>query len=267
MIAENTDPTLPNLLLVNVGNSRVALATWHDDKRSDAHHVPADSIGGLMREVEALWASLPKSGVKAMVVGSVCPPMLEKLRASCQSTGIEPILVVGEDLPQPMRADVDAPEKVGTDRLCSAAGAFARTKGACIVADFGTALTVDLVADNGVFLGGTILPGVSLSARALHEHTAQLPMVEMTVTSKTLGKNTEDAIRNGIWAMLAGALREIAERYATDVGKWPPLVLTGGDAEAMARHCDFVDAVMPDLYLDGLVIAYQQWHQRQTDDE
>ena len=58
--------------------------------------------------------------------------------------------------------------------------------------------------------------------------------------------------------MMAGALREITERYATQIGKWPPLILTGGDARAIANVCDFVDGVLPDLCLDGLVIAYQQ---------
>jgi len=57
---------------------------------------------------------------------------------------------------------------------------------------------------------------------------------------------------------MVGALREIAERYATDIGKWPPLVITGGNAADIARGAEFVDKVMPDLCLDGLVIAYKQ---------
>ena len=109
----------------------------------------------------------------------------------------------------------------------------------------------------GVFLGGTILPGLALSARALHEHTAQLPLVEIGSPTETLGKDTESAIRNGIFAMMTGALREITERYATEIGKWPPLILTGGDAEAIAGACDFVDGIVPDLCLDGLVLAYK----------
>jgi pantothenate kinase type III len=57
--------------------------------------------------------------------------------------------------------------------------------------------------------------------------------------------------------MALGALREITERYATDIGKWPTLVLTGGDAPAIASVCEFVDKLIPDLSLDGLVIAYR----------
>jgi type III pantothenate kinase len=94
---------------------------------------------------------------------------------------------------------------------------------------------------------------------ALHEHTALLPLVSFEGhDNETLGKDTASAIRNGIFAMTVGALREITERYATQIGKWPPLVLSGGDAEQIGPHCDFVDRVVPDLCLDGLVLAYKR---------
>jgi len=57
---------------------------------------------------------------------------------------------------------------------------------------------------------------------------------------------------------MIGALREISERYATEIGKWPPLILTGGDAKAIAAGCEFVDRVLPDLCLDGVLIAYKR---------
>jgi type III pantothenate kinase len=151
------------------------------------------------------------------------------------------------------------------DRLCTAAAAFDKVKAACVVADFGTALTIDLIADNGIYLGGTIMPGIALSARALHEHTALLPLVEVGSPHETLGKDTESAIRNGIFAMMIGALREIAERYATQIGKWVPLIVTGGDAPAIAAQCDFVDKALPDLCLAGILLAYRQ--ARASDDD
>jgi len=244
------------LMLVDIGNTQVALATWSDGKRGEAEHLPVEPFEPVAERVEQLWHELLGGIPRAVVVSSVCPPVLEHLERSCQDRGIEPVLVVGKDIDLPIPADLPEPEKVGTDRLCAAAGAYDKLKTACVVADFGTALTVDLVADNNVFLGGTILPGMGLSARALHENTALLPLVEIGTPTGTLGKDTASAIRNGIFAMMVGALREITERYATEIGKWPPLVLTGGDARAVAGACNFVDHVMPDLCLDGLLIAY-----------
>jgi type III pantothenate kinase len=248
-----------NLVLVDIGNSRVAIARWSEGLRTTAHHLANDPIEPVADLLQKHWDELPAEVQRAVVVSSVCPPVLDDLAAATKSRGMEPFLVVGRDIEPPIQADLPHPEAVGTDRLCLAAAAFAGFKSACVVAGFGTALTVDLVADNGVFLGGTILPGMNLCARALHEHTALLPLVSFEgYDNETLGKDTGSAIRNGIFAMMIGALREITERYAMQIGKWPPLVVTGGDAEAIARYCDFVDRAVPGLCLDGLVLAYQQ---------
>jgi type III pantothenate kinase len=258
VIAEDPQNREPHLLLLDIGNTRIAIATWAAGQRSDVEHVSSDldePIGPALRKA---WDSLSAVSDRALVICSVNPPTLDRVRDACEAEDIRPVYVIGEDLDPPIDADVFEPDKVGTDRLCAAAAAFDKLQQACIVADFGTALTVDLVADNGVFLGGTILPGIGLSAQALHEHTALLPLVDVGAPTETLGKDTVSAIRNGIFAMMTGALREISEHYATNVGKWPPLVLTGGDAQAVAARCDFVDRVAPNLCLDGLVLAYRR---------
>jgi len=261
VIAESERSSKPHLILMDIGNTNVAIAGWLDECRGNADHLPTASFDELMTRVESIWAEFPGTANRAVVICSVCPPVLARLRQACAAKGIEPLLVVGQEIESPIAIDAELlePSKVGTDRLCAAAGAYAKVNAACVVADFGTALTIDLVADNGIFLGGTILPGVALSAKALHEHTAQLPLVEVGCPAETLGKDTQSAIRNGIYAMMVGALREIAERYATDIGKWPPLIITGGNAADIARGADFVDKVVPDLCLDGLVIAYKQY--------
>jgi len=245
------------LLLVDIGNTHVAMATWSDGKRNEAEYMPVEPFEPIAERIEQLYKEILGGIPRAVVISSVCPAVLDRVRKCCEDGGIEPILIVGENIALPIPVELPEPDKVGTDRLCAAAGAFDKLHTACVVADFGTALTIDLVADNNVFLGGTILPGMSLSARALHEHTALLPLVDVGKPTGTLGKETVSAIRNGIFAMMVGALREITERYATEMGQWPTLVLTGGDARAVAEVCDFVDYVMPDLCLDGLLVAYK----------
>jgi type III pantothenate kinase len=253
------DGAAGTLVVIGVGNSRVSMATYREGVRHAARHLPNEPFEAILDELDRRWQELPAATSRAVVVCSVCPPLLDKLRSGAAARSISPLLVLGEDIEPPIDADLPEPERIGMDRLCVAAAAYAGFKSACAVADFGTALTVDLVGDDGVFLGGTIAPGMALCARALHEHTALLPLVSMEAPgNEILGKDTTSAIRNGIHAMMIGALREITERYATDIGKWPPLVIAGGDAETIGRHCDFVDRVVPDLCLDGVVLAYQQ---------
>ena len=168
------------------------------------------------------------------------------------------LLVVGEELHRPMNLAVEAPESVGIDRVCCAAAAYERIHQACAVASFGTAITIDCVNDAGVFMGGAILPGLAMQARGLHEGTAVLPEVRLEQTGAVFGTNTDQAIKNGIIYGAVGALREITERYAADLGRWPQLVVTGGNAELISRHCDFIDNVVPDLCVRGIALAYRK---------
>lgn len=256
MIAARETDNSPALILVDIGNTRIAMGVWTGGEIEHIVHVPAEPTQPVADALLKLWKDLPP-GPKAVIASSVNPPALSRLRSLSEEKSIEPLLVLGEDIDAPMTADLPDPSCVGMDRLCTGAAAFARVKGACAVADFGTALTIDLISDDGMYLGGTIMPGIALSARALHEHTALLPLVDVGVPTETLGKDTASAIRNGIFAMMIGAMREITERYATQIGKWPPLIVTGGNGEAIAKQAEFVDRVLPNLSLEGVLLAYR----------
>jgi len=145
------------------------------------------------------------------------------------------------------------------DRLCAAVAAYDRLGTACVVADFGTAITIDCVSDRGVFLGGAILPGLGMAADSLHERTAQLPRVEIAKPDGVFGKDTQQAIVRGILATARGALRELVEAYATELGHWPIVILTGGDAHLVCddpNEGELVQAIVPDLAIRGAALAY-----------
>ena len=228
-------PGLPaSALLVDIGNSRIGMAGWYDGRIRPSRQLTIGQIEAEPDWLATAWRDLPDLSRRHAVISSVSPPILERLArllaAHCDEAAV---LVVGRDVPPPIVANVSEPDRVGTDRLCSAAAAHRHAKRACVVASFGTALTVDLVSDDGIFMGGAILPGMALAARALHEHTALLPHVELAEPSEVWGTNTAEAIRVGIVCGLRGALREIVERYATRIGRWPAVLLTGGDADRL----------------------------------
>lgn len=153
-----------------------------------------------------------------------------------------------------IRVDVTSPERVGHDRLFNALAA-ARIAKPVVVVSAGTAVTVDLVDENGVFQGGTIFPGVGLMAKSLHQHTDALPLVPIDSPNPKLpGKVTEDAIAAGIWWAIVSGIHGITNEYQR--GRPPlALVLTGGDAELLRPGLPANTQVRPTLTLEGIRLA------------
>jgi type III pantothenate kinase len=94
----------------------------------------------------------------------------------------------------------------------------------------------------------------------LHEHTAKLPRVELAAPTAAIGRNTEQAILVGVHTGIRGMVKELVERYATDIGHWPDLIATGGDAEKLFAGWELVHAISPDLTLYGVALAYTNHH-------
>ncbi len=247
-----------SLLVFEIGNSHLSVAASVKGQVHAQERFAHDQLDGMVAHAEQAWAALPKDQRRAAVAGSVVPEVLEQVRDRISSRLDTPLLIVGNDVHRPLSLAVECPESVGIDRVCSAAAAYDTIHHACVVASFGTAVTVDCVSEEGAFMGGAIFPGIDLQAKALHEGTAALPNVSVQPTDTVYGANTEQAIRNGILYGIAGGLREITERYATELGTWPQLVITGGNAELVRQHCDFIDTIVPDLCIRGIALAYRK---------
>lgn len=249
----------PAALLIDIGNTRVGMAAWYEKSIHPSRSLTLEQLQDEPEWIVRAWGDLPLESNRYAMISSVSPPRLEAvtrlLAAHCDEAEL---VVIGRDIEPPIQAAVPEPAKIGTDRLCSAAAAYQKVQGACVVASFGTALTIDLVSDDGQFMGGAILPGMGMSARALHEYTALLPEVAVEAPQETWGTGTEEAIRVGVFCGIAGAVREIVERYATKIGKWPPLLLTGGDAHLFAETLDFASALAPDLCLRGIALVMER---------
>ncbi len=246
------------ILCIDVGNSSVHLGAVYAGKTSDAAVVLVEDIHSVGDVLRHIWERLDARQPRVIVTGSVAPKVLQVVHDAVDDVLGEEMYIIGDDLPLPIPVAVENPQAVGIDRVCAAAAAHATLEQACVVADFGTAITIDLVGDDGVFMGGTILPGLKLSAAALQEGTAALPHIKIVEPSNPWGRDTVEAINNGIFYGAIGALREIVERYATEIGRWPPLVVTGGASDLIAKHAEFVDHVVPDLTLRGIALAYHR---------
>ena len=246
------------LMAIDMGNTRIGMAVWDADGVHHPRHVNLDKPDTWKSALEATWGATDAGRTRGVVVASVVRTQTERLRQLAGNiSGIEPV-GVGDDIPLPMPLDIDHPDEIGVDRVCSAAAAYDRVKQACAVASFGSAITIDCVSAEGHFLGGAILPGFEMAYDALHNRADALPKVKAAEPKGAFGKNTHDAIVNGVTYGMVGALREIVERYATELGSWPQLIVTGGGAPLIAATADFIDAVVPDLCLIGVALAYRR---------
>jgi type III pantothenate kinase len=254
------DPDAP-IIVIDIGNTSTDVGTWHHGDIKTPIVVPTQQLGDLGDVLAAHVEAAPKHRVPAVAVGSVVPAALEQVR-SCigERLDLDP-LVVGETLGLPIDVDVMDVSAIGMDRVCAAAAAYDKLKEACTVVDFGSAVTVDLVDDEGTLVGGAILPGVRMQLRALHEFTAALPQVDVGIPEQPYGRNTAEAMQNGVCRGVASAVRGLVEAYATFLNRWPHVVATGGDLGQLGPLCDYVDTRVQHLALRGVGVAYDKYIQ------
>ena len=258
-----------NIIAIDIGNTTITVGLFVDDQEKFIESLPGDAEDiepKLTRLLTEAWEQIPfaasakvdkRDGV--IVVSSVKPDWTEMTADICRSQLDENIKIVGKDVPLPIETAVDDSMDVGTDRLVAAAAAFAVVEDAVVVADFGTALTIDLVDENGVFMGGVIYPGFDITARALHEGTARLPKVNVKKPKGSYGTNTQEAINCGLYYAVVGLLETVTRKYAEELGKWPQIILTGGAAGVIKYDCECVDNCVSNLAVRGVVIAYKKY--------
>ena len=184
----------------------------------------------------------------AAVVCSVVPRVADVLRnwltrpshfLSCDSR-----LGVGIDYP--------SPRQIGADRLANAAGAVAYYGYPCIVVDFGTAVTFDVIGPERTYLGGAIAPGLASMGDYLARNTALLPAIEPHEPKHAIGTSTVEAMHSGAVYCYRGMVKEILAKLEEEMGRRPTVVATGGDAALIARGVPRIDHVDPDITLNGL---------------
>lgn len=243
-------------VVVDIGNSRVKFCRTV----CDGLFLPVRGIG---RDSKITWDDVARDWQLPhgtyWAVASTDPNRLKEF-LSWAETRQDQVIAIESPLQVPISSQVEFPEKVGIDRLLNA---YAAKKPLAlgepvIVVDAGSAVTVDLVDEAGLFQGGTIFPGLRLMAKALNDYTAKLPLVDARDGNDRLpGKNTEAAMRLGVLHAVAGGIDAITRELASQCIKAPRVILTGGDmipglaALIQSRH-QFVSEVRPTLTLDGI---------------
>jgi len=245
-----------NLMVMNVGNTRLAVGVFESGELQHVNRVLISDRAALDEALRAAWAHVEGQPNAAVAGASVNPGAMEGIEHAVSQITQKRVEWVGRDLDLPARVLTEPPTDTGVDRVCNIAAAFEQMQKACVVVDAGTAITIDCCNDKGEFVGGAIAPGVTMQLESLHERTAKLPKIELTHPQGVFGRTTAEAIRHGVFFGIRGAVKELIENYATELGTWPEMICTGGDAVKLFENWELVHAISPDLTLYGIALAY-----------
>lgn len=230
-----------NWLLLNIGNTNCQIARLDaNGELGKAAVVPTTAL-----PAHPLLAELADTpGLAACVVPRARAALLERF-PNLRFLALADVPFVDFSL-------VD-PGTLGADRLANLAAA-AELGGPRIVLDCGTAITTEVLDEQGRFRGGAILPGRRLLRQALHDHTAQLPLVPLGDTAPSvLGTNTAAAILAGTDAAVLGAVAHLLAASRREMGcRECPALAVGGDAAYFVRHLPDLSAGPADFTLRGL---------------
>ncbi len=251
------------ILVIDVGNSNVVLGLYKDDKLFHTARLSTDK-NKTEDDYCALIYNLFKvskinlSDIKGAIISSVVPPLTSAMQGCVERLIGKTPLVVGPGIKTGLNIRIDNPAQTGSDIVADTVAAYHLYGAPVIAVDMGTATTMNVVLENGTFIGGCIMPGVKISLNALSSSAAQLPFISFEAPENPISSNTIDCMKSGIVFGYASMIDGMVEKMAAQLGVMPKVVATGGMSSVIIPHCKNDIAVNPNLLLEGLYILYKK---------
>ncbi len=240
------------ILLIDIGNTRLKWALLKNEKMIEKN-IFSWQENKLEATLGEHWEQLEKP--EAIYVSNVAGDVIRTIISQwCLAKWqITPIFATVSDFCCGVTNSYSDPEKLGVDRWLAMIAAWSpRKKNVCIF-DCGSAVTMDVVSSDGTHQGGMIAPGLSLSARALTDHTHALS-AEESASFPMLANNTEDAINSGCYHQFIGGIQYMINKTQQQFGSGMEYIITGGDAEIALAALDLGMSHEPELILQGLLL-------------
>lgn len=240
------------LLALDIGNTNINIGIFKGRRLLKRLHIDASRKDCC----DSLRAIATRNKIKHAVISSVVPQATVALRRCLKSAlGRQPY-IIGKELEVPVENLYRKPGQVGMDRLVNAYAGIELYGAPLVVVDFGTALTFDVISKGREYLGGMILPGLTLSLDALYQRTALLPQVLLKEPKEFIGKDTKSSMLSGIVYGFAALSDELTLKIKKVTGVNTRVIATGGNASLLAKYCRSFSVVDKDLTLKGINMLY-----------
>lgn len=253
------------LLAIDMGNTQTALGLFDGEELVHSWRMPTDRsftadelhvrLHGYFRMYD-----MTLDAVDAVAFAGVVPELNRAWRRVAERLSARAV-VVGPDTAAVTRVRAKNPAEVGADRIANATAAVKYYGAPAIVVDFGTATNIDVVDDEGYYIGGAIAPGLRISMDALISRAARLSSVPLEAPARAIGANTVEAVQSGAVLGTAAMAEGLVARIKRELGAADATVIaTGGLAPVIAGSTDVFDAVDSQLTLRGICEIYRRMH-------
>jgi type III pantothenate kinase len=253
------------LLAADIGNTQTVLGVFEGEElranwrmATESFRSP-DEVGSSVAGLLSL-RGFGLSDVGSVIVSSDVPPLVRAYRNFAEELVGVPFLSVSHRMETGLKILYDEPGALGVDRIVNSVAAGRYHGFPAFVVDFGTGTTVDAVDAGASYLGGALLPGVSIALDALVSRAAKLYGIDLEDGApNVIATNTPDAIRSGFIYGYAGAIDALIRRMRDELGfaERFSVIATGGLASVIARHCQEIEIVDEDLTLKGLYVLHE----------
>ena len=251
------------LLAIDAGNSNLTLGVFEGETLLSNWRLitnterTSDEYGSDVRQLFE-GSQIDPRKLTGIVIASVVPKLNPTLARMAEVHYTTTAMFVDHTKRTGLPIVYDQPSDLGADRIVDAVAAVAKYGAPCIVVDFGTATTFNVVNAAGEFIGGAISPGLMTCAEALFARAAKLPRVEFTRPAKVIGSSTVSALQSGLYYGYAGLVDALIAQVIDELGVTPRVIATGGLAQAVAPASRSIEVVDDMLTLEGLRLVYEQ---------
>ena len=251
------------LLVIDIGNTNITMGLYDENILKGTYRLTtkfqrtSDEYGFMLLSFLNA-ANYKEEDIQDIIISSVVPKINYSFTSCIKKYLHKEPIMVGPGIRTGISIRIDNPSSLGADRLVDAAGAYYTYGGPCIIIDFGTATTYDVVTEKGEFIGGATAPGIGICANALSSQAAKLPEIEITKPDKIIAKNTVKSMQAGIVYGYIGQTEYIIKKLKEEYGKNMKVISTGGLGRIIANETDSIDSHDADLTFKGLKIIYEK---------